>query len=394
MRRVQLLLVPIFALITAFAAAQDARKPATELPEIKELPDPFAFADGSRVKTPKDWERRRVEIKGLFQDYMYGHLPAKPEKMTIRPGELVKDETNKVTLQDFELDLEQAGNKFTLKFKLARPIDAKGKLPVIIQGAFTFGKGGAVSGKRYTPFTSRGYAVAEFEFGQLAPDNKDRFRSGGLYRLFGDKIDSSALMAWVWGIQRVIDALETLPDIDATRIIVTGHSRYGKTALLAGAFEERIALTVPSHSGCAGASPYRFIYGKSEQLHNIAGAFPHWVRPDFKQFVGNVNRLPVDQHELIALVAPRALLCTEGLKDAWINPEGSQLTYLAAKTAYEFLGAADKISIRFRDVGHIPSNEDLLDYADHLFHAKALPIEFGKLPYAIEKAGYSWSAPK
>ena len=237
-------------------------------------------------------------------------------------------------------------------------------------------------------------ATAEFEFGQLAPDNKDRFRSGGLYRLFGDKIDSSALMAWVWGIQRVIDALETLPDIDATRIIVTGHSRYGKTALLAGAFEERIALTVPSHSGCAGASPYRFIYGKSEQLHNIAGAFPHWVRPDFKQFVGNVNRLPVDQHELIALVAPRALLCTEGLKDAWINPEGSQLTYLAAKTAYEFLGAADKISIRFRDVGHIPSNEDLLDYADHLFHAKALPVEFGKLPYAIEKAGYSWSAPK
>src|SRR5262249_45979715 len=202
------------------------------------------------------------------------------------------------------------------------------------------------------------------------------------------------LMAWAWGVSRVLDALETVDQIDAKKAIVTGHSRYGKAALIAGAFDDRIALTVPSHSGCAGCSPYRFIYGKSEQLHNIVGAFPHWFRSDFKQFVGNVERLPVDQHQLIALVAPRALLATEGTNDAWINPEGSQLTHVAAKKVYEFLKAGDKISIRFRPVGHVPSLEDLLDYADHVFFNKTLPEEFGKLSYKEEKNGFTWDVPK
>ena len=201
-------------------------------------------------------------------------------------------------------------------------------------------------------------------------------------------------MAWAWCVSRVIDALEKMDEIDAKKVVVTGHSRYGKAALVAGAFDERIALTVPSHSGCGGAAPYRFIYGKSEQLHNVVGAFPHWFRPDFDQFVGKVERLPVDQHELIALVALCALLCTEGTQDTWINPEGSQLTHLAAKKVYEFLKAGDKISIRYRPVGHIPSNDDLLDYADHVFFRKPLTEEFGKLAYKEEKNGFSWDLPK
>src|SRR5207302_10460648 len=168
-------------------------------------------------------------------------------------------------------------------------------------------------------------------------------------------------------VHRVIDALEKEDRIDSKKVIVTGHSRYGKAALVAGAFDERIALTVPSHSGCAGTAPYRYIYGKSEQLHNIVGAFPHWFRPDFNQFVGKVERLPVDQHLLLALVAPRALLATEGTQDTSINPRGAQLTYTAARKVYGFLKAGDRISIRYRPVGHIPSNDDLLDYADHVF---------------------------
>jgi sugar lactone lactonase YvrE len=188
--------------------------------------------------------------------------------------------------------------------------------------------------------------------------------------------------------------LETMKDkFDTTKIIVTGHSRYGKAALIVGALDERIALTVPSHSGCAGAAPYRFIYGNSEQLHNISGFAPHWFRPNFRQFVDNVKRLPVDQHMLRALVAPRALLATEGTRDSWTNPEGSQLTHVAAKTVYDFLGAGDKISIKFRPVGHIPSNEDLLEFADHVFFGKPLSDEFGKLAYAKEENAHSWSTP-
>jgi hypothetical protein len=305
--------------------------------------------------------------------------------------------------------------------RLVLPLDAKGPVPVVVQGGF-FMRGPGPSGKapakatgagpgktpdvasgktpgakpfRFpNPFPKRGYAVAEFNMQEVAADNKDRPGTVGVYQLFGDKIDCGALMAWAWGFHRVIDAVETMDRIDAKRVVVTGHSRYGKAALVAGAFDERIALTVPSHSGCAGAAPYRFIYGKNEQLHNAVGAFPHWFRPDFKRFVDNVERLPVDQHLLIALVAPRALLGTEGAKDIWINPQGAQLTYVAAKKVYEFLGAGDRISIRYRPVGHIPSNEDLLDFADHMFFQKPLSDDFGKLPYPEEKNGFTWAAPK
>ena len=111
-------------------------------------------------------------------------------------------------------------------------------------------------------------------------------------------------MAWAWCVSRTIDAMETVDAIDATKVVVTGHSRYGKASLVAGAFDERIAVTVPSHSGCGGAAPYRFIYGKSEQLHNVVG-FAHWFRPDFSQFRDQVPRLPIDQHLLLVLVVPR-----------------------------------------------------------------------------------------
>jgi endo-1,4-beta-xylanase len=382
-------------------ADKDAPKPAGELPAIKGLPNPFTFADGSPVRTKGDWARRRAELKDLFQDYMYGHLPPGPGKMTVHRGDRVTDKENKVTIQDLELRLERGDKKLTMHVRVALPQDAKGAVPVVIQSGFgRRGPGrpgeeaGAPSGRPFTTFTGRGYAVAQCNFQEVAPDNKDRARTAGVYQLFGDKIDCGGLMAWAWGVHRVVDALETLDGIDSKKVVVTGHSRYGKAALVAGAFDERIALTVPSHSGCAGAAPYRFIYGKSEQLHNIVGAFPHWFRPDFKQFVGKVERLPVDQHLLLALVAPRALLCTEGTKDTWINPEGAQLTYVAAKKVYDFLKAGDKISIRYRPVGHVPNNGDLLDYADHVFFNKSLPEEFGKLPYQEEKNGFTWDVPK
>jgi len=346
-------------------ADRKSPKPASELPAIKELPNPFTFSDGSPVRNKDDWARRREELKALFQDYMYGHLPPRPKKMTVNRGDPVTDKENKVTLQDLELKLEHGDKTLTMHVRVALPQDAKGPVPVVIQSGF--GRRGAPSGRFFTTFTKRGYAVAECYFQEVATDNKARARSAGVYQLFGDKIDCGGLMAWAWGVHRVIDAIEKVDRIDAKKVIVTGHSRYGKAALVAGAFDERIALTVPSHAGCAGGAPYRFIYGKSEQLHNIVGAFPHWFRPDFNQFVGKVERLPVDQHLLLALVAPRALLSTEGTQDAWTNPEGSQLTHAAAKKVYHFLKASDNISIRFRPVGHIPSNDDFLDYAEHVF---------------------------
>jgi hypothetical protein len=374
-----------------------AAKPADDLPAIKELPNPFLFSDGSAVRTKEDWDRRRIELKKLFQDYMYGHLPSKPRKMTIGRGDVFVDKDNNVALQDLTLKLEQDDRSITLSVRLAWPADARAPAPVIVQSGFGRRGGAAAptagSGKRFTTYTKRGYAVAECNFQEAAADSKEKARSTGVYQLFGDKIDCGGLMAWAWCVHRVIDAIETVDKLDAKKVIVTGHSRYGKAALIAGAFDERIALTVPSHSGCAGVAPYRFIYGKSEQLHNIVG-FAHWFRPNFNQFVGKVERLPVDQHLLLALVAPRALMHTEGIKDAWTNPEGAQLTHLAARKVYGFLKAEDNISIRYRPVGHVPSNDDLMDFADRVFFKKPVSTEFGKLPYKVETKGFTWDVPK
>jgi endo-1,4-beta-xylanase len=390
----------------AIAADPDLRTPAAELPAIKELPNPFIFADGSPVKTKDDWQRRRAELKSLFEDYMYGHLPPKPDDVIVERGEMILEETDSdeprtVAWQDNVILLKHHGEEIEVKFRLIVPImEDKYQFPVVIHPIFRWpGRNeDPLAAGRWKLFTDRGYAVAAIDYQPIAPDNKDRFKTGALHKLFSKESDSEldcgALMAWAWTVHRTVDALEKMPEIDAEKIVITGHSRYGKAALIAGAFDERIALTVPSHSGCAGCAPYRFIFGKSEQLHNIVGAFPYWFRPDFNQFIGNVERLPVDQHELMALVAPRAMLLTEGTEDHWINPAGAQATYLAAKRVYDFLGAGDKLSIRFRPVGHIPSNEDLLDFADHLFFDRPLPDEFGKLAYPVATDTFSWEGPK
>lgn len=391
--------------VASIAVADEplARKPVADLPEVKGLANPFVLLDGSPVRTRDDWTRRREELKALFETYEYGHMPPRPETLTVSRGEAKEDEASKAVRQELDVTAGHAGKALPFRITLTLPPRAEGSVPVVIQGTFRFGPGrpGAPAKAKAAPpanrlalFTDRGYAVAEFGPVDFAPDNKDRARTAGVYTLFEPNIDCGGLMAWAWGISRVIDALEKDDRIDAKKIAVTGHSRYGKATLVAAAFDDRIALAVPSHSGTGGAAPYRFLYGKNEELHNVVGNFPYWFRPDFAEFVGHVNRLPIDQHLLSALVAPRALLATEGTQDVWINPQGSQLTHLAAKKVYDFLGAGDRISIRYRPVGHIPSNEDLLDFADHVFRGKPLPPEFGKLAYPEEPNGFDWDAPK
>jgi endo-1,4-beta-xylanase len=391
---------------TLESAGQNQSKKADDLPQVKDLANPFIFADGSPVRTKEDWSKRRGEIKELFANYMYGHMPPRPAKMSVAKGERVTDEVNKVIVQKLKVTMEQGGKTFEMEVTVALPSEAKEKVPVLVQASFGGGKKGDKQaappppGQPFAQYTKRGYAVAQFVWNTVAADSP-KGRSGGMYTLFGDDIDAGALMGWAWGISRVIDALqEAVPEVDITKVFITGHSRYGKATLVAGAFDERIALTVPSHSGTGGLPPYRFVaeftarHGKTETLQNVATSFPHWFRPDFNQFVGKVDRLPVDQHMLCALVAPRALMNTEGLKDIWINPEGAQVSYTAAKKVYEFLGAGDKISICYRDVGHVPSTPDLLDFADYMFHGKALPSEFGKLPYKGLPSAFSWDRPK
>src|SRR5205085_8774413 len=144
------------------------------------------------------------------------------------------------------------------------------------------------------------------------------------------------IAAWAWGVQRAVDYLVTDKELDAARIIAVGHSRLGKTALLAGAFDERIALVIPHQAGCGGTSPSRGKVGES--VRRINTSFPHWFNTAFKEFNDQPDRLPFDQHCLVALVAPRPVLFSNAVEDTWANPDGQFQVLQAADPVYRFLG--------------------------------------------------------
>jgi len=164
---------------------------------------------------------------------------------------------------------------------------------------------------------------------------------------------------------------------------VTGHSRGGKTALLAGATEERIAVTAPNDSGCCGAGCTRSPDEGGERLADITRGFPHWFSPRLSGFVGKEFDLPFDQHALKAAVAPRALLSTEARDDTWASPRGTRLTHEAAREIYRALGIESRIGIRYRDGGHAHTLDDwraLLGFCDLQFYGKPAPQGFDSHP--------------
>lgn len=283
------------------------------------------------------------------------------------------------------------GGKISTPVALTLP-KGKGPFPVIVKGDLCWGR---VKPEIVSEILRRGCALAEFDRTTIAADN-ERHRDAGVLAEYPDA-DGGNLVAWAWGYSRVIDYLQTVPEIDKSRIIVTGHSRGGKAALIAGVLDERIALTVPNGSGAGGCGCYRVQPPKTEDLERIVTHFPFWFGPNFKQFIGQVEKLPFDQHEVRALIAPRALLSTDGLGDIWANGPGTQASYLAAKEVYTFLGVPDRIGIHYREGGHDQKMEDfvaLLDFADHVLRGKPPAQDFAKLPFPEEARAYAWSAPK
>ncbi len=363
------------------------RKDVDALPAIKELPDPFVFADGTRVHTKKDWARRREELKAAVLAYEYGELPP---KSAVKAAEGLSTDLQSIGASEKEVNLSTGpGGQIKVRLILTIP-KSEGPHAAILKGDLCWSR---VPAAAIEDAARRGYVVVEFDRTQFAPDSKER---GGVYAAYPD-YNGGRLSAWAWGYHRVIDYLVTQPFIDKKRIAVTGHSRGGKATLVAGATDERIALTAPNNSGCGGAGCYRFQAAKSEDIAAITKNFPFWFDPRFTEFIGKVDRLPVDQHSVKALVAPRALLTTEALGDEWANPEGSQQTYLAAREVYRYLGAENKIGIHFRPGVHEQNVDDwhtLLDFADRVFFGKTCATAFDQLSFRESARSFAWSAPK
>jgi pimeloyl-ACP methyl ester carboxylesterase len=388
-RECLILLTVIFAVSPHVRAADVKPTPVDQLPSIPQLPDPFLFPDGSRVKDKADWQRRREQIKQMVLAYEYGHPAPDPGNVKVAQEVWsIRGDVAGSVERVFVLTMGPEG-KISISVALTLP-PGKGPFPVIVKGDLCWGR---VKPEIVADIVKRGYALAEFDRTQIAPDDKTRDK--GVLAAYPDS-DEGDLAAWAWGFSRVVDYLLTQDNIDKDKIIVTGHSRGGKAALLAGALDERVALTVPNGSGAGGAGCFRVQPPKTEDLQKIATRFPNWFGPRFHEFIDHVDQLPFDQHEVRALVAPRALLTTDGLGDIWANGPGTQATYLASKEVYTFLGVPDKIGIHYREGKHDQLADDftaLLDFADHMLLGKPAAQDFNKLPFPNEPKAYSWSAP-
>lgn len=346
-------------------------------PAITMLPDPLVCADGKNVASPVEWPTRRAELLESIQQLQYGHLPPAPDTVA---GYLLHDShltnSNGVIASHYRLMTEPGG--FTFLLTLVLP-PGDGPYPLVIDGDDCWRD---VTNDILLTATRRGYAVALFNRVEIVPDNMRCERDTGLYTVYPDG-DFGALAAWAWAYHRVIDFVQQLPAIDAARIAVTGHSRGGKAALLAGATDERIALTVPNNSGCGGAGCTRFPDDGAERITDILRNFSYWFSPRLRDFIGRENELPFDQHSVKALVAPRALLSTEALGDYWASPHGTRLTHDAACEVYRYLGAEHRIGIVYRAGGHAQTLQDwevLFDFADLQFYNKPCGRDFDMKP--------------
>ncbi len=256
------LVLPLLGMIACTSTNLDAvsKMPTVdELPDIRKLPDPFLMNNGKRVKSKADWTKRRKEIKAMMLYYQYGHMPPAPKNVTAKvlSTETVYDES--ATKMHVLLSMGP-GRKIKVNVGIIIPI-GRGKFPVILKNDSDIFKVSIAE-----EIVKRGYIVADYNRTDLAPDRKATV--GSAQTAYPD-YDWATLAVWAWGGMRVIDYLLTLDVVDRKRIAFTGHSRGGKTALLAGALDDRIALVAPNGSGCGGAGCYRYEGKNAETLENI-----------------------------------------------------------------------------------------------------------------------------
>jgi hypothetical protein len=343
------------------------------------LPDLFTFQDGQPVASPADWPRRRRELLDLVVGIEYGGMPPAPERVTAD----VLHSTNVARFMgasytQYHLTSHcPAPIRFRLDV-LVPPGD--GPFPVVLSGDGCW---------RYTSdavteeVLRRGNILAQFSRVEIVPDIYSSDRDTGLYRVYPE-LEFGALAAWAWGYHRCVDFLLTLPAVDGARIAVVGHSRGGKTSLLAGATDERIALTSANDSGSGGAGCYHLQGFASETLADGIRMIPYWYGPRLADYLGREQELPFDQHSLKALVAPRPLLTTEALGDLWANPSGTWQTHRAAAEAWEFLGTSERPGIWYREGDHDHGLVDwvaFLDFLDWKFRGLEPPCGYDTSPF-------------
>ncbi|MBQ8858311.1 MAG: prolyl oligopeptidase family serine peptidase [Clostridia bacterium] len=366
----------------------------SDIKVLGKLPDPFLREDGTRV-TPAEWPEYKKGLRDFVVKHEFGGMPKRPDSVKIQ-----RLTHERHAIHQFFRVTAYAGERqisFILGLELsneqlshARNKDGV-RYPVLLTGDGCYPN---CEGDSYAMAQARGFIVAKFNRLELAHDDPLAPREGGVYDLYPEDQDFTAISAWAWGYSTVLDALEQIPYVDAANVGITGHSRGGKTVLLAAATDERFRFVCPNNSGTHGCAAYRYVMSdvgpkkaRTEELGDMLDAFPHWMGKSLWEYRDRVQDLPYDMHYFGALIAPRYYLQCEGMQDYWINPNGSRQTFEAVKACYRYLGCEDHAAAWFRPGEHrqkLPDFEQFVDFMYRVIHGLPLAEHLQIDPYPNE----------
>jgi cephalosporin-C deacetylase-like acetyl esterase len=342
-----------------------------KLPSQPFLPDPLAG-----VRTREDWGRRRAEIRTLIEQWITGRMPPAPGNVrSIVTGE--KKEGG-VTIRDVRLEFGP-DRKASLRVQLVIP-PGKGPFPVFLTNH-------ARNRPWIAPAVRRGYIgciyfAADPIYG--SSDDSDKFIE--VY----PEYDFSALARWAWAAMRAVDYLHTLAEVDVAKIGIAGHSRNGKQALIAAAFDERITAAIPSSGNTGEGDPWRYTTDPfvNESIEQITSGFPGWFHPRLRFFAGREHKLPVDQNSMMALVAPRGLLMMSAYSESQGNSFGFEQAYRSVRRVYDLMGAVRNVGLLLRPGEHPTTAEDIevfVDFFDTVFGRSKRPAPRTQMhPYSFD----------
>lgn len=359
------------------------------------LEDPLTFFDCSKVKTEADWANRRLEILDIFQKEMYGQCPAKPDTVileTIEEGTTLMGFAHRKQIRMY-FRPDKSGPFITWliltpnAFKGPRPTvlmlnyngnqeilaDKEIEIPQITifqdKEPFKEESRGALTNpnqRNIVPanmILARGYAYVTACYEEISPDPdpaasyekkrelQDKYAYTRIFDLWPKRDPSrtdntTSLMAWAWGLMRGMDMIERLPELDQQRVLLTGYSRLGKAALIAGAFDQRFPIVVPNQTGGGGIPLAKHFYG--ENVNTEIHSFTHWYCRGYDKYAENEDALPFDQHLFVSCIAPRAFLC-EGFDEPWYDTESEFICLQNASKVWEFLGREGLPKVSFPD---------------------------------------------
>ncbi len=314
------------------------------------LPPLLTDSQGNKIGPAEEWEqRRRPEILKLFEDNVYGQVPNDYDSINFRVLWSGVSFDKKSRYKDVAIDVSRDNRTLTFHAFLITPNIPDKKFPVFLMINHRRGRFNVILQEGYgnedtlwplDEIIDAGYAIVGFDTKTISPDSPRYFADEVIKKLNPEQLNipngMRMLGAWGWGASRVIDYLESEPDIDAEKVMVMGYSRSGKAALWCAAQDERVAIAFSNESGHAGAKISRRNFG--EMVESITRVVPHWFTPKYREYAGNEEKLPVDQHMLLALIAPRAVYVGSAAEDLWADPKGQWLALHEAQPVFRLYG--------------------------------------------------------